>query len=183
MAQGKLHDLLIQRACDTDGWTRLTRKTPWREPFVTACRDNDEWWGEIAGGIDEETGEFVESELTTVFRSFSVLPDAWRLRHETPETPNTSRWGYDVLVLEFLEVEVDHGITDAKLNAYLDLWWAFDASSSFCMRVFHMDRFGIVRPYLTEDTIMDAYGAGGPYHGFFAEQPLHAPAWALLCRS
>ncbi len=78
----------------------------------------------------------------------TCVPDAWRLKVEGPE----QGWGYLVLVLEFLEVEVTHHVDDRKLVQYNNLWWALDATDMFHFRVFRMDRYGIVTPLLTEET-------------------------------
>lgn len=129
MAQSHLHQNLIDHACRTQGWTNAKA---WRKAFLRKCQDNPEWASEMRG-----------TEVREVLDECSFNPDAWKLTVENRDT----------LVLEFLEVDVSHAVTPAKHAIYTSLWWAFDSSSSFVLRVYMMDRFGIIRPYLTPENI------------------------------
>lgn len=169
MRNTSLHERLITHACTNHGWTR-TEKDDWRLAFGAACHEQDEWIGEFAPestmltaaeaeelGMQEGDVITDESELAEVLREFSYRPDAWRLSRESPDTPGQN-WSYPVLVLEFLEVEVTNGIVGNKKQAFINLFWAFDCSSSFYFRVWHMDRFGITRLYLDETTVYRLMG-------------------------
>jgi hypothetical protein len=135
--ESNLHRQLIQQA-EQDGWVRMTRDAPgdWRAVFRKMICD-PHWRGEADG-------------LDTVIRAKVLHPDAWRIKIEGSETGN---WNYDVLVLEFLEVEVTGKMSADKKRAYEQLWITFDCTALLAFRVFRMDRFGVIRPFLTENTI------------------------------
>lgn len=85
-----------------------------------------------------------ESELPMLEESIAdeqPRPDAWRISVEDR-----------LCVLEFLEVEVTSGVTQTKDDRYRFLWDMFDATSYFHLRIWHMDRFGAIRPYITDST-------------------------------
>ncbi len=124
-----LHNRLIDFACEhgwqRTGWKAAVRKELSKEP-----------WSEEAS----DTLELIES--------MPCIPDAWRIRIEQEgEGPG---WSYPVLVLELLEVEVTHPIDSVKLGYYEQLWWDFDGTSNLHLRIFRMDRYGFVLPFLTE---------------------------------
>jgi hypothetical protein len=159
----KLHEDLVQHACRSDGWSSAKG---WRKAFAAIANTNPMWASEYnprtkqdiaalaAQGYDVD--DMAPGELTDyaeAIRDTTVNPDAWRIVVEGAGPFIDETWSYPVLVLEFLEVEVTHGIGNDKMNKYRNLWWAFDASSSFHMRVYHMDKFGITRPYMTTETI------------------------------
>ena len=128
------HDELIARATK-DGWIR---GHAWRAALHHIGSER---------GYDEL--KVLEEDLT----SDLPRPDAWRIVIEGPETPNQF-WNYEVVVLEFLEVEVTSGITQAKDEWYRFLWDIFDATHFFHLRIWHMDRFGVMRPYITNSPTM-----------------------------
>ncbi len=68
-------------------------------------------------------------------------PDAWRISIKGR-----------VVTLEFLEVEVTSGVDQKKDDWYRWLWDTFDATSHFHLNIWHMDRFGVVRPYITDSS-------------------------------
>jgi hypothetical protein len=135
--ESTLHKQLIKRA-ESDGWIRMERSVSgdWRAAFARTIRQ-PRWSGEA-----EELGDVIKSKV--------LHPDAWRINVEGADT---GRWNYDVLVLEFLEVEVTGKMSADKKRAYERLWLAFDSTALLAFRVFHMDRFGVVRPFLTDGTI------------------------------
>ena len=159
----KLHEDLIQHACRSDRWSN---KPGWRKAFAAKAKTNPAWAGEYSPYTKEDIaalaaqGEDVEdmvpgelTEYAKAVRDLLVNPDAWRIVTEGPGPSIDETWRYPVLILEFLEVEVTNGIDKAKMNKYRNLWWAVDESSSLHMRVYHMDKFGVVRPYMTSQTI------------------------------
>ena len=132
----RLHDRLLAIASD-HGW----RTGPWKAAFRQMLRD-DEW----SADADEVL------EVLGIIRS---IPDAWRIRVEGEE----QGWGYDVLILELLEVEVTHPVSRLKLAAYEKLWWAMDATSLYHLRVYRMDRYGNVLPLLDETSAAAFFAA------------------------
>src|SRR6185295_2646526 len=95
MSRDTLHEALIDQLCRTDGWQR----GPWKLAFLTKCKEHPHWAGEVAeGAYDEIWGGLPR-----------LIPDAFRLVVEGPQTPGVS-WGGDTLILEFLEVEISHPI-------------------------------------------------------------------------
>jgi hypothetical protein len=125
-----LHDRLIDVACrngwNRRGWKKAVRQLLGRPP----------WGGDESG----EVIEFVDE--------VSCRPDAWRIKIEGEG--EGSGWSYDVCVIELLEVEVTHPIDLEKLEMYEQLWWRLDGTSRFHLRVFRMDRYGFVVPFMTE---------------------------------
>lgn len=116
------HDALIDMAVQ-DGWVR---GHGWRSDLHRIGRARG--YGELA-------------ELEESFSDALPRPDAWRII----EQPR-------LVILEFLEVEVTSGVTQQKDDWYRWLWDSFDATSYFHLRIWHMDRFGVVRPYITDST-------------------------------
>jgi hypothetical protein len=124
-----LHNRLIDVACE-NGWTR----TGWKAA-VRRTLSRPPW--------DGEGGEIIE-----YVNAMPCTPDAWRFRLEgAGDGPG---WCYEVLVLELLEVEVTNPIDIHKLQQYEKLWWQMDGSSCFHLRVFRMDRYGFVVPFMAE---------------------------------
>lgn len=123
------HNALIARACQ-EGWTR------------------GHGWQSDLYRIGHERGYGELAELRESLQFSLPRPDAWRISIEGPD----DHWSYPVVVLEFLEIEVTSGITAAKHDLYEFLWDIFDATHYFHLRIWHMDRFGVVRPYLTNST-------------------------------
>lgn len=138
MIPGTLHQQLVKKAQE-QGW----QVGGWRASLFKKCCENPEWAAEMFFDDDQE------SELHETVMELWTRPDAWRISVEG----KTEGWSYDVLVLEFLEVEVTGRVDKDKQSAYRDLFWAFDAAASYHFRAWHMDRFGTIRPYITEDTI------------------------------
>jgi len=118
------HDALINRAIQ-DGWIR---GHAWRAALCDQAQTAPSWVGEW-------------SELSEGFSDALPRPDAWRIVIEGK-----------LLVLGFLEVEVTSGVTESKDDWYRWLWDIFDATAYYHLRIWHMDRFGVIRPYLTEST-------------------------------
>lgn len=116
------HDDLI-RQMTRDGWTR---GHSWRSSLRRIGR---------AKGYSEL------AELEESFSSELPRPDAWRIVEEE-----------SLVVLEFLEIEVTSGVTQEKDQTYRWLWDIFDATHFFHLRIWHMDRFGVVRPYIVNST-------------------------------
>lgn len=129
------HDTLITQACQ-DGWVR---GFGWRKPLMEIVKYNP-----LLAGEWPELAESIACAETP-------RPDAWRIVIEDQNTPDTF-WSYPVLVLEFLEVEVTSGVTQDKDELYRYLWDVFDATHYYHLRIWHMDRFGVVRPYITNST-------------------------------
>jgi hypothetical protein len=120
------HDLLINQALQ-DGWVR-----------------GHAWQAElrrVAIADARFAGEYAELQESISFIDLP-RPDAWRIRVATGR----------MCVLEFLEVEVTSGVGAAKDELYRYLWDIFDATHYYHLRIWHMDRFGVVRPYITEST-------------------------------
>ena len=120
------HHTALINAAITHGWIR---GHAWRSALAQAIKTmpgcSGEWF-ELCESID-----FIECPH----------PDMWRLRLEGK-----------VLVLEFLEVEVTSGIAEAKDELYRYMWDMFDATHYYHLRIWHMDRFGVTRPYITNST-------------------------------
>ena len=125
--QPTLHESIIDLAC-RNGWQRIDWKTPIRQLLKRAPYRDD--------------ADIVESALTQFMRA----ADAWRIVEEQPGI----KWAHSVVVIELLEVDVNHPITPEKLNSYTRLWYALDCSEYFHLRVYRADRFGMVTPYLDE---------------------------------
>lgn len=118
----KHHDQLIDQAC-RDGWTR---GHGWQAGLRKAARARYDTW--------DAEWDF----LAANFSDRMPYPDAWRTT--TKE---------DILVLELLEVEVTSGITQTKDDRYRDMWYMFDETRYYHLHIWHMDRFGVIRPYIT----------------------------------
>lgn len=137
MRKDTLHNRLIDRAI-RDGWKR----PPWKSELKAKLKESP-WCGD-GTGQDEENGEILE-----LFGDLHCVPDAWRMHTEGKE----EGWGHPVLVIEFLEVDVTSHCDERKLIEYDTLWWRLDGTEMFHLRVFQMDRFGLTKPLVTEDTI------------------------------
>jgi hypothetical protein len=147
-----LHNKLIDLACD-HGWVR----TGWKAAARTKLLE--EPWREEAGVILD------------VIEATPCIPDAWRFRLE--QEGEGAGWSYPVLVLELLEVEVTHPVDAQKLDFYERLWWNMDGTSFLHLRVFRMDRYGYVLPFLAEgysQLLLVRHAEGREpiwYHDFF----------------
>lgn len=139
-----LHDRIIEKACRDGGWQR----GDWRRAFLTKCRTHPAWIGEVedAGSLSELLGDF------------RPCPDAWRLVEEGPNTPKDDPWNYDMLVLEFLEVEIAHPMSLAKRRAYVGLWWRLDSTTRFHFRVYRAERYKAPELWLDTHTVYDETG-------------------------
>jgi hypothetical protein len=152
-----LHNSLIDLACQ-HGWNR----TGWKA--AARNRLSEEPWKEEA------------EIILDIIEATPCIPDAWRFRLEQEgEGPG---WSYPVLVLELLEVEVTHPIDENKLQLYERLWWNMDGTSYLHLRVFRMDRYGNVLPFLAEGyslMLLDRHRPGGPepmrYRELFNKTP------------
>lgn len=120
------HDVLINQACQ-DGWTR---GHAWAAELRRAALADPRF-----------AGEYTELQESIGFIDLP-RPDAWRIRVAD---------GY-LCVLEFLEVEVTSGVGENKDALYRYLWDIFNATAYYHLRIWHMDRFGVVRPYITDST-------------------------------
>lgn len=134
-----LHDSILQRECRRDGW----QTGNWKTAFAKAARADEQFHD-----------EFVESEDNgnELWEGIRRSPDAWRIVTEGPETPGKD-WGCPILVLEFLEIEIAHPMPLDKRDDYIDLWWRFDGSSVFHLRVYHIGRYGTASVWLDMDTV------------------------------
>ena len=117
------HPELLQLA-RADGWSTVF---PWKRHFSDRALAHA-----IAQGDRLEAEEII-GELTR----FTRVPDAWRI------VPRQDPGCNPLLVLELLEIEVTSAVTSDKFLDYETLWWAFDATSYFELRVYRMDRFGL----------------------------------------
>lgn len=132
-----LHNAIITHARRHGGWQTIG----WRDGFRAACRENAAWQSEIDGdGFDELFGDFI------------LRPDAWRIVKEGPDTPDMD-WERDVLVLEFLEVEIAHPMPLTKRRDYIDLWMRLDGSDHFHLRVYRAERYMPITCWLDFDTV------------------------------
>ncbi len=125
------HDILINQAVQ-DGWIR---GHAWYTALARKAKADPFLWGEWYE-LKESIG-CVEPPR----------PDAWR---SLIESQGESR--RPLLVVEFLEVEVTSGVGEAKDELCRYLWDVFDATAYYHLRIWHMDRFGVVRPYITTST-------------------------------
>lgn len=138
--QDTLHDRLVDLFCRNDGW----KTGPWKPAFRAKCRENPAWLGDFEDGGKDD-----------LWAGIRFNPDAWRLVVEGADTPNTP-WNYDVLIVEFLEIEIFHPIPLDKRRNLIDLWWRFDSTSCFHMRVYCAGRYGDAKLWLdTESAIRE----------------------------
>jgi hypothetical protein len=98
---------------------------------------------------DDENDERRGTEILDMILEVRSIPDAWRIWIED----NEAGWCLPMLVLEFLEVEVRHHISQSKMEEYEQLWWRLDGTEHFRFRGYRMDQSGIPSPFVTEDTI------------------------------
>lgn len=139
------HERLIEQAA-AQGWAKSTAASNWRAGFRRATRER--YWRDRAGEDVQEIIDLV-----------AARPDAWRITIEGPETPD-AEWSHPVMVLEFLEVEVTNRINEDKRDHYRDIWGMFDGTDFFHFRVWRMDRFGYILPYVVD--INTAYDSSMP---------------------
>lgn len=134
-----LHDFILQRECRRDGW----QTGNWKTAFAKAARADEQF-----------RDEFVECEDNgrELWEGIRRTPDAWRIVTEGPGTPDKN-WSYPVLVLEFLEIEISRPMDLDKRADYISLWWRFDGSSVFHLRVWHIGRYGPATVWLDMDTV------------------------------
>jgi len=76
-----------------------------------------------------------------------ILPDAWRF---VPEGL-AEGWGYPVTMLELAEVVVTNRLSEDKLDRLVELWFCFDASDCYALRVRVFDQFGQPSAVLDDD--------------------------------
>lgn len=132
------HEALIDRLCG-NGWSR---GKGWKDAFKKKVSE-EPFRGE--DGMDAE-------DLCSAFRRLRLCPDAYRLVVEG----EAEGWGYPVLILEVAEIVVHHDVPPGKLDAYEDLWWAFDASEHAHFRLHIMNRYGELRCVLDEHPVASA---------------------------
>lgn len=142
MSRNTLHEKIIDRACRDEGWKRGNWKVALRAKL------REEPWVHEA---EEMLGDILEIRRT---------PDAYRIIVEGPSDDQdfkpdviNEEWGYSVLVLEFLEVEIGHPMPLEKRRDYTGLWWRFDASDLCHLRVYIAERYGPIKLWLDTDTI------------------------------
>jgi hypothetical protein len=129
---GIQHEYLIERA-KAAGW--LTSK-PWSEAFLKLAEAH------------EREQRAACPEIRDIMREFRLIPDAWRVVSKQDA-------GCDkLLVLELLEVDVGGPVSEAKLALYDQMWWYFDGSAFFELRVYRMDRAGTVSVLVDADSAM-----------------------------
>lgn len=125
-----LHNRLIRQACATGGWKINEKDNGWRKAFRAMLQDS-RW-------------DTDRADMIGFMAEMNARPDAWRMSVDDDE---------DMLLLEFLEVEVWHRISDDKKTIYQDFWWRLDASDGVRLQIWRMDRFGIISQFMTEETI------------------------------
>jgi hypothetical protein len=117
-----LHARLLALA-QRDGWN----VGGWKSGIEKRLRMKP-WWGDEA------------EDFLYALRGTSCIPDAWRVCVEGPR----QGWGYPVLVMEVLEVEVSHQLSKAKISAYARLAADADCFYDLEFRLFRLDRFGFL---------------------------------------
>lgn len=133
-----LHEAIIERAIRHDGWQR----GDWRAAFIKRCQEQKHWQADL---YDNDQGR-------EIWGGFRRNPDAWRIVAEDEATPGRE-WLKPILVMEFLEVEIEHAMPLEKRRAYTGLWWRFDGTGAFHCRVYTAGRYGRITCWLDEDTI------------------------------
>lgn len=123
-----LHQHLIDLACENGGW----EIGAWKSMFRKILQHKP--WSIGADGV-----------LATIDR-VQLRPDAWRTVREGTE----QGWSTDVLVLEFLEVEVGHRLSHDKVIEFANLFWALDETDYLHFRAWKMDRYGVMSPAMNE---------------------------------
>jgi hypothetical protein len=132
---GIQHAYLIERA-KQDGWQTTM---PWKPAFRTLALTH----------AREQGNEYDGISLCDELAEFRRVPDAWRV--VTEQDPGCDK----LLVLELLEVDVSSPVTEAKLEDYDNIWWAFDGSGYFELRVYRMDKTGAVSLLVSEESAPD----------------------------
>lgn len=135
----ELHTFIVRRECRNDGW----QTGNWKTGFAKAAKGNDQFAGEFEESEDNGNGIWDGMPI--------LIPDAWRVVVEGPETEG-KHWGGPVMVLEFLEVEISHPIPFDKHRNYVHLWWRFDGTSCFHFRVYRIGRYGPSTLWLDTET-------------------------------
>ena len=132
-----LHSRILAKAL-SEGWTAGAWRDAVRARFLEKPFAGD--------GSDDP--ELVQDIVDMVLET-QAIPDAWRIQIEGA----SEGWLHPVMVLEFLEVEVTHHLSEEKMSQYETLWWSLDATEWFHFRCLRIDRFGLQTPLVTEDTI------------------------------
>jgi len=86
----------------------------------------------------DATDDWCDEEIAHSLTTIRVLPDAWRFKAEGTK----EGWGQDMLVLELVEVEDTSFLTPNKMARYGRLWFAFDESLYWHLRIWIVDRYG-----------------------------------------
>jgi hypothetical protein len=129
------HTRLLEQA-KAHGWN----VGKWRQGF-RAFLAEPSWAGEHWTEVEDW------SDFEDAIERLGRVPDAWRI---VIEDERGGHWQHPVAVLEFLEVEVTHPLTDGKLWDYVRFWWRADATEYFAFRVWRMDRSGHVTIALSD---------------------------------
>lgn len=124
---------------------------------------SDKWKGPLFRRIVELPWMSDGPALYDIVSESCCVPDAWRLSIEGSlfgDEPET-------LVLEFLIINLTDTVVEDRLVPYEALWWSFEGAERMHFRVLCMDRFGVVTPLITEDTMDPVSGLRKPpYHEF-----------------
>lgn len=89
--------------------------------------------------------DFIEDYIEEI-KEFSKVPDAWRVVQEN--------WGNrKVMVLECVEVTISHDLSMNKLISYENLWWAFDDSETMHLRVYKVNKDGIIYSIIDDEPV------------------------------
>lgn len=133
-----IHNRIITSAL-RQGW----QTGNWREAFIKKCKENPDWYTSLT---EDETDPDTPGGIGNIlWHGFNGRPDAWRIVVEG-----------DLLVMEFLEVEVTHPMPLHKRDAYIWMWWRFDGTDYFHMRGYRADRYGPIVVWLdAEEVITD----------------------------
>lgn len=87
-----------------------------------------------------------QAEVLEAMSELRSRPDAWRISVRDED---------DMLILEFLEIVVWHQISEEKKKDYHRFWWNIDGTDGVRLVIWRMDRFGVVTPFMSEDTVHD----------------------------
>jgi hypothetical protein len=113
----KLHQRLLNYACETSGWQRNKNASGWRKA-VAAMLVNEPWTEE-------------REDVLGCMSDLRARPDAWKLSIDDE--------GF--MVIEFLEIEVSHHISEDKKVDYQKFYWRIDGSDGVILRIWRMDRW------------------------------------------
>lgn len=103
----------------------------WRDGVYTMLRNLGALTGEQDAWMDVP-------EILDDFKKTRLIPDAWRIVVEGKQ----QGWLHNVLVIEFMEVEVTHPLPAEKVAMYDNLWWALDYTEYLYFRLWKMDATG-----------------------------------------